>query len=100
MSDLGGIDMPNGTGAACPTCHFEQVLPFTFENVMITGAAMKVAVTCPICRTVFDAAPGGDGTFSTIGGRLQQVRAAAEALADMTVQEFTELAEQLKKTLH
>lgn len=71
----------SGTTVTCPRCRRDVFLGATFQNVTIQGAAMNIAVTCAHCSTLFDAAPGGDGTFSTIGGRLHRVAGGVRLLA-------------------
>lgn len=74
-TDREGVDVAEGTTVVCPRrgCHAQFTIGVTFENVSITGAAMNVAVTCPRCGLTFDATGGGDGTFSTVDGRLMRV---------------------------
>lgn len=81
MADRLGIDVAHGTRAVCPNCHFEQQLSVTFTNVtFVNNTGMNVAVECPVCRLVFDATGGQDGTYSTDDdGRLRLRQAVFEA---------------------
>lgn len=66
----------------CTRCGRDSAIGGTFENVTFVGTRMNVAVTCPHCGGLFDAAAGGDGTFSTVGGRLRRVATGVRLLAD------------------
>lgn len=69
------------TFATCPHCGTTTALGITFTDVTFGGNAMNVAVTCSNCQRKFDAAPG-DGTYSTIGGRLRRVREGVRVFVD------------------
>jgi hypothetical protein len=74
----------DGTTATCPRCGFGQRMGITFTNVTFEGNAMNVAVDCPRCGATFDATGGGDGTFSTVGGRLMRVWRGMQVAADIS----------------
>lgn len=64
--------MNQGATANCPSCGTAVRIGLVLENVTFVNNGMNVAVHCPRCQLMFDAAPG-DGTFSTIGGRIRLV---------------------------
>lgn len=73
------------------------------REISFEGNGSNFLVTCPSCTRQFDAAPD-DGTYSTIDGRLQLVRAlrsaAREVLADApTRAEMQALAEALRQAV-
>ncbi|WP_284535306.1 YecA family protein [Nocardioides sp. T2.26MG-1] len=59
----------------CPnvTCRHSFPIGLDLDTVTFVGNGMNVAVECPRCHRRFDATGGGDGTFSTVGGRLRRV---------------------------
>jgi hypothetical protein len=57
----------------CPNCGSVFEDGVTLTGVTIVGARTNIQVTCPACNHQFEGAPGGDGTFSTIGGRIHRI---------------------------
>lgn len=59
----------------CPnlTCRFTFPIGLDLDTTSFSGNGMNVAVECPRCGRRFDATGGGDGTFSTVGGRFRRV---------------------------
>lgn len=93
--------MPSGTLATCPHCRRVQQIGATFTNVSFIGNAANIVVACSWCGRDFDATGGGDGTFSTVDGRLRRVAAATRslrnALAPADVAEVRELRNALQE---
>lgn len=94
-ADREGVDVAQDTTVRCPHCDHDSHFGITLTNLTVVGAAMNVAVTCTHCGQVFDATGGGDGTFSTVGGRLQRVsdavRAVQASVAHLTPEELRDL---------
>lgn len=68
--------------ASCPQCGADVPIP-TMTNVSFSGNPVNLSVGCPTCGLRFDATGGGDGTFSTVGGRIRRVRAAVRVARDV-----------------
>lgn len=57
----------------CPRCGSEYSDQAHLEQVTFVGNGNNVVIPCPACGLEWDATGGGDGTFSSIGGRLVRV---------------------------
>lgn len=69
-----------GTVVTNPSCRTTQRIPVTFTNVKFVNCDTNIGVGCPLCGADFDAAPGGDGTYSTVGGRIQRMATGVRTL--------------------
>jgi hypothetical protein len=76
-----------------PLCRTEFQIGLELSNVTFVNFAQNIVATCPSCGQTFDGAPG-DGTYSTIGGRLVKV---AEYLAHADRNELLELRARLER---
>lgn len=73
------------TQVTCPHCGTTQQIGMTLTDVTFEGiGGMNVAVTCPHCGRTLDATGGGDGTFSTVGGRLMRVWRGMQVASDVS----------------
>ena len=86
--------MVQDTWAHCPFCGTKNQILTANRLTIVGSTAMNVSVECGGCGRDFDAAPGGPGTFSSIGGRLRRV---ASALAHADEDELTALLEALRQ---
>lgn len=68
-----------------------------FTNVTFSGNGRNVEVGCPGCGLRFEGAPGGDGTFSTVGGRLQKVADYIASADRDTLDSLRSLIEQARE---
>lgn len=85
--------MPTTLTCANPLCRTEFQIGLELSNVTFGNSARNIVATCPSCGQTFDGAPG-DGTYSTIGGRLVKV---AEYLAHADRNELLELHARLER---
>jgi hypothetical protein len=76
-----------------PQCRTEFQIGLNLTSVTFANNARNLVTTCPGCGQEFDAA-SGDGTYSTIGGRLLKV---AEYLAHADRNELLELRARLER---
>lgn len=76
-----------------PLCRAEFQIGLDLSDVTFVGNNRNLVTSCPCCGQTFDAAPG-DGTYSTIGGRLIKV---AEYLAHAQRSEVLELRARLER---
>jgi len=80
----------------CPNGH-RVTRGGTMTNVTVVGSAgMNVAVTCDVCGTRFDAAPGG-GTFSADASTGGEFRRVADFVRSTSTDDLRRLLEELTR---
>jgi hypothetical protein len=57
----------------CPHCETAYTVGATLTNVTVVGSGQNIVAPCPKCGLSWDITGGGNGTWSTFGGRLVKV---------------------------
>lgn len=84
-----------GFALSCPRCGHIYETGVHLESVSFQGiGGMNIVVPCPRCGHEWDATGGGDGTWSTVGGRLVRV---AEAVSRLDGEEVRALLASLQQ---